>query len=201
MIIINARYFYAIDSKPLPTGPLYFDSISVRSRKIGKLLTSATSPSLINPLSGENQNHRISVAQYGKCAIRYHGKKIEVRVATLPTVHGESLVLSILATNAALPHDAINLSQENEKRVARLARKTHGVFLVVGPTGSGKTTTLHAALNTLNDTDRKIWTVENPVEITQPGLQQVQIRPKIGFDFSSALRAFLRADPDVVMIG
>lgn len=154
----------------------------------------------IKVMSGLDISER-RLPQDGRCAIRYRGKKIEVRVATLPTVHGESVVLRILATNDALPLDAINLSQENAKRVARLVRKTHGLFLVVGPTGSGKTTTLHSLLSSLNAAERKIWTAEDPVEITQQGLQQVQVQPKIGLDFSSALRAFLRADPDVIMIG
>ena len=139
--------------------------------------------------------------QDGKIATMYKGKPIELRVATLPTVNGESAVLRVLSSGDALPFDKLNLSERNEKAVLELISKPHGIFLVVGPTGSGKTTTLHAILGHINSPDRKIWTAEDPVEITQPGLQQVQVHPKIGFDFATALRAFLRADPDVILIG
>ncbi|MFB6261773.1 MAG: GspE/PulE family protein, partial [Thiohalorhabdaceae bacterium] len=97
--------------------------------------------------------------------------------------------------------DKLNLSPRNHRETAELINHPHGLFLVVGPTGSGKTTTLHGVLGELNTADRKLWTAEDPVEITQPGLQQVQVHPKIGFDFAAALRAFLRADPDVILIG
>jgi type II secretory ATPase GspE/PulE/Tfp pilus assembly ATPase PilB-like protein len=139
--------------------------------------------------------------QDGKCTVRYQRKPVELRVATLPTVHGESAVLRILAASKPLPLDAMNFSEGNRDRVDELAQHPHGILLVVGPTGSGKTTTLHSILGHINRPDRKIWTAEDPVEITQPGLQQVQVQPKIGFDFAAALRAFLRADPDVIMIG
>lgn len=139
--------------------------------------------------------------QDGKIATRYKGRPIELRVATLPTVNGESAVLRVLSSGYALPFDKLNLSEWNEKAVLELISRPHGIFLVVGPTGSGKTTTLHAILGRINSPDRKIWTAEDPVEITQPGLQQVQVHPKIGFDFAAALRAFLRADPDVILIG
>ena len=139
--------------------------------------------------------------QDGKCVVRYKGKPIELRVATLPTVHGESAVLRILAASKPLPLDAMGLSRRNFELTSELVQHPHGIFLVVGPTGSGKTTTLHAVLGYINNPERKIWTAEDPVEITQPGLQQVQVLPKIGFNFAAALRAFLRADPDVIMIG
>lgn len=156
--------------------------------------------SRIKVMSGLDISER-RLPQDGKCAIRFRNRRIEVRVATLPTVHGESAVLRILSSGVALPLSDLNLSESNKNSVERLVRKSHGVFLVVGPTGSGKTTTLHSVLGHLNQDDRKIWTAEDPVEITQPGLQQVQVQPRIGFDFAAALRAFLRADPDVIMIG
>ena len=139
--------------------------------------------------------------QDGKCAVRFKGKPVELRVATLPTVHGESAVLRILAASKPLPLSMMGLNERNDLLTNELTSHPHGIFLVVGPTGSGKTTTLHAVLGNINDPSRKIWTAEDPVEITQPGLQQVQVLPKIGFDFAAALRSFLRADPDVIMIG
>lgn len=139
--------------------------------------------------------------QDGKCVIKIRNQTLELRIATIPTVHGECAVIRLLAASAALPVDKLNLSERNKKECLRLIERPHGVFLVVGPTGSGKTTTLHAMLGHINVPEKKIWTAEDPVEITQPGLQQVQTNAKIGFNFAAALRAFLRADPDVIMIG
>ena len=139
--------------------------------------------------------------QDGKCKLKVRGQKLELRVATVPTVQGESAVLRIVAAGSAMPLDKLNLSAKNHEKIIDLSAHPHGLFLVVGPTGSGKTTTLHAVLGHINKPDRKIWTAEDPVEITQPGLQQVQMLPKIDFTFATAMRAFLRADPDVILIG
>lgn len=141
------------------------------------------------------------VPQDGKLAFKMSGQSVEVRVATLPTVAGEGVVMRILATGGAMPIEKMNLSPRNIGMLEEMIKKPHGILLVVGPTGSGKTTTLHAILGYLNTPDKKIWTAEDPVEITQPGLQQVQVSPKIGFTFANALRAFLRADPDIILIG
>ena len=139
--------------------------------------------------------------QDGKIQVRLRRKTIELRVATLPTVNGEAVVMRLLAASEPMPLEKLNLSALNLERMLEAVSHPHGIFLVVGPTGSGKTTTLHAILGHINTPERKIWTAEDPVEITQVGLQQVQMNPRIGLTFASALRAFLRADPDVIMIG
>lgn len=139
--------------------------------------------------------------QYGKCKLKVRGKKLELRVATVPTVQGESAALRILAAGSDMPLEKLNMTPANHKRVIELSAHPHGLFLVEGPTGSGKTTTLHAVLGHINKPEGKIRTAEDPVEITQPGLQQVQMIPKIDFTFATAMRAFLRADPDVILIG
>jgi type II secretory ATPase GspE/PulE/Tfp pilus assembly ATPase PilB-like protein len=127
---------------------------------------------------------------------------VEFRVATIPTVDNqEDVVLRLLASGKPMPLESLGLTAYNLKHVQRLVAQPYGMILVVGPTGSGKTTTLHSAISTINTPEKKIWAVEDPVEITQEGLRQVQVNPKIGLSFASALRSFLRADPDVIMIG
>jgi type II secretory ATPase GspE/PulE/Tfp pilus assembly ATPase PilB-like protein len=128
--------------------------------------------------------------------------KIELRVATIPTNSGlEDVVMRILASAKPIPVDKLGLSPYNLKNLKDVMERPYGLVLCVGPTGSGKTTTLHSALSHINVPERKIWTAEDPVEITQPGLRQVQVNPKIDWTFAKALRAFLRADPDVIMVG
>ena len=130
------------------------------------------------------------------------GRDIELRVATLPTQGGvEDVVLRLLDAGEPLPLDKIGFSKKNYKNFTRAISTPYGIVFVCGPTGSGKTTTLHSALKYLNKPETKIWTAEDPVEITQKGLRQVQVKPKIGFDFAAAMRSFLRADPDVIMVG
>jgi type II secretory ATPase GspE/PulE/Tfp pilus assembly ATPase PilB-like protein len=137
--------------------------------------------------------------------IRYKLAKdheIELRVATLPTAgNNEDVVLRLLTAKDTMPLEAMDFSQDVLQIVKELSERPHGIFLCVGPTGSGKTTTLHAIMKHINTDERKIWTAEDPIEITQEGLRQVQVQPKIGFTFATAMRAFLRADPDVIMIG
>ena len=140
------------------------------------------------------------IPQDGKIKIKRSGaEEIELRVVTIPT-QGD-VVMRILAKGDALPLSAMRMSNRNYQDILKICEQPYGMILVVGPTGSGKTTTLHAILNHINKPDRKIWTAEDPVEITQRGLRQVQVQPKIGFDFAAAMRAFLRADPDVIMVG
>jgi type II secretory ATPase GspE/PulE/Tfp pilus assembly ATPase PilB-like protein len=136
--------------------------------------------------------------------IRFKGPMgtIELRVATIPTSGGnEDVVMRILAASKPLPLEAMGFSERNLREFKVILQKPYGICLVVGPTGSGKTTTLHSGLGFINTEDMKIWTAEDPVEITQAGLRQVQVHPKIDFTFAIAMRAFLRADPDVIMVG
>jgi type II secretory ATPase GspE/PulE/Tfp pilus assembly ATPase PilB-like protein len=129
-------------------------------------------------------------------------REIELRVATLPTAgNNEDVVLRLLTAKETMPLEAMDFPPDVLQVVKDLAEQPHGIFLCVGPTGSGKTTTLHAVMKHINTDERKIWTAEDPIEVTQEGLRQVQVHPKIGFTFASAMRAFLRADPDVIMIG
>ncbi|MFC1811569.1 ATPase, T2SS/T4P/T4SS family [Thermodesulfobacteriota bacterium] len=141
--------------------------------------------------------------QDGKIKFKRKGvKSFELRLATLPTVGGwEDAVLRILAESGAMKFDDMGLIERNLTISKKCISQPYGLFLVVGPTGSGKTTTLHSALGYINKPGVKIWTAEDPVEITQLGLRQVQCQAKIGLDFSRVMRAFLRADPDIIMIG
>ncbi len=141
--------------------------------------------------------------QDGKIKFRkYAPLDIELRVATIPTAGGnEDVVMRLLAAGEPMPLEKMAMSDRNYRVLTEMIQKPYGIVLVVGPTGSGKTTTLHAALHFINKPETKIWTAEDPVEITQEGLRQVQVQPKIGFDFATAMRSFLRADPDVIMVG
>jgi type II secretory ATPase GspE/PulE/Tfp pilus assembly ATPase PilB-like protein len=124
-------------------------------------------------------------------------------VATIPTNNGlEDVVMRILASAKPMPLDQLGLSSRQPRASCEDAvERPYGMVLCVGPTGSGKTTTLHSALSHINVPERKIWTAEDPIEITQAGLRQVQVNPRIDWTFAKALRAFLRADPDVIMVG
>ncbi|CAN7172529.1 MULTISPECIES: GspE/PulE family protein [unclassified Variovorax] len=128
--------------------------------------------------------------------------RIELRVATVPTSNGlEDVVMRILASAKPVALDQLGLSERNLARFTAAVERPYGMVLCVGPTGSGKTTTLHSALMHINTPERKIWTAEDPIEITQAGLRQVQVNPRIDWTFAKALRAFVRADPDVIMVG
>jgi type II secretory ATPase GspE/PulE/Tfp pilus assembly ATPase PilB-like protein len=141
------------------------------------------------------QDGKINYADFG-------GPKLELRVAVMPTHDGlEDVVLRLLATTKPIPLAKLGLQPRDEDTFKRLSGHTFGLILAAGPTGSGKTTTLHSMLAEVNTGERKIWTAEDPIEITQPGLRQVQVNPKIGVTFAAAMRGFLRADPDIIMIG
>jgi type II secretory ATPase GspE/PulE/Tfp pilus assembly ATPase PilB-like protein len=141
--------------------------------------------------------------QDGKIKFKKYGPlDIELRVATIPSQGGvEDVVMRILASGEPIPLDNMGFSVRNLELVKKTIAKPYGLFFVCGPTGSGKTITLHSILKHINKPDTKIWTVEDPVEITQKGLRQVQVNKKAGLDFASIMRSFLRADPDVIMVG
>jgi len=141
--------------------------------------------------------------QDGKIKFKKYGPlDIELRVATIPSAGGvEDVVMRILAAGEPIPLEKLGLTAHNKVRLEKTVSKPYGLFYVCGPTGSGKTTTLHSILKFLNTPDTKIWTAEDPVEITQKGLRQVQINKKAGIDFALVMRAFLRADPDIIMVG
>ncbi|WP_295983749.1 ATPase, T2SS/T4P/T4SS family [uncultured Variovorax sp.] len=142
------------------------------------------------------QDGKINFARYSP------QHRIELRVATIPTNNGlEDVVMRILASAKPIPMERLGLSPDNYAQLTKAVERPYGMVLCVGPTGSGKTTTLHSALMHINTPERKIWTAEDPVEITQSGLRQVQINPRIDWTFAKALRAFVRADPDVIMVG
>ncbi len=158
--------------------------------------------SRIKIMAGMDISNR-RVPQDGKIQFKkFGGPDIELRVATLPTVgDNEDAVMRILAAHKPIPLDEIGMSENNLAQFKKLLATPYGILLVVGPTGSGKTTTLHSALGFLNRPEKKIWTAEDPVEITQHGLRQVQVNNKAGYTFAIAMRAFLRANPDIIMIG
>ena len=142
--------------------------------------------------------------QDGKIRFRMPtGRVVELRVATIPTsgAGNEDVVMRILSGSKPIPLDRLGMHPMNVDKFRKAVGEPYGLILCVGPTGSGKTTTLHSALGAINTDAVKIWTAEDPVEITQAGLRQVQVQPKIGFTFAAAMRSFLRADPDVIMIG
>lgn len=141
--------------------------------------------------------------QDGKIRFRRgKGDEIELRVATMPTQGGhEDVVLRILTKGKIMRLEDMALSPYNYENLVEILGKPYGLILAVGPTGSGKTTTLHAAIHHINRQNIKIWTIEDPIEITQEGIRQVQVNPKIGLDFARAMRSFLRSDPDVIMVG
>lgn len=162
---------------------------------------SASVISRLKIMAGINIAER-RLPQDGRIRVTVRGKEIDFRVATTPTLHGESVVLRILdRQDVALDFDALGFDGMLQALLREAIGRPHGIVLVTGPTGSGKTTTLYAALKEINTPDKKILTVEDPVEYMLAGVNQVPIRPQIGLSFANALRAFLRQDPDVMMVG
>ncbi|MCX5751899.1 MAG: type II secretion system ATPase GspE [Candidatus Saganbacteria bacterium] len=140
--------------------------------------------------------------QDGRIGLRVAGKEIDIRVSCFPTDWGENVVLRILdASSILIPLESLGFNPENLEKFSSIIKMPHGILLVTGPTGSGKTTTLYSALNTINTVDKNIITVEDPIEYHLPGVRQSQVDPKAGLTFASGLRSILRQDPDVIMVG
>jgi type IV pilus assembly protein PilB len=140
--------------------------------------------------------------QDGRMRYEQHNRAYDIRVSSVPTVNGEKLVLRILDKAAVLvPLSRLGFLPEQQQHFEQMVRKPHGMILVVGPTGSGKSTTLYASLNLLNDSRRNIMTLEDPVEYNVPGLNQIQVNPRVGLTFASGLRSFVRQDPDIILVG
>jgi type II secretion system protein E len=140
--------------------------------------------------------------QDGRIRMNLQGRRLDLRVSTIPTIHGESVVMRILDRAAILmPFEKLGFDRRTERYVDRLIQLPHGMMLVTGPTGSGKTTTLYAALDKINSPDKKIITIEDPVEYQLRGVNQIHVKPKIGLTFAAGLRHIVRQDPDVIMVG
>jgi general secretion pathway protein E len=140
--------------------------------------------------------------QDGRIRVNLHGTRVDIRVSTMPTVHGESIVMRLLQRSSVfLPLDKLGFPADTLKRFESLIKRPHGIILVTGPTGSGKTTTLYGALDKINSPDRKIITVEDPVEYQLKGVNQIPVKPKIGLTFATGLRHIVRQDPDVILVG
>ena len=185
------------------------DSLAVRFRVDGVLREAVRLPmamraplvSRIKVMANLNIAER-RLPQDGRMRIAVRGQEIDLRVATAPSIHGESVVMRILdRSKLALDFGALGFDEDLAGRLREAIKRPHGIVLVTGPTGSGKTTTLYAALSELNSADRKLLTVEDPIEYRLPGVIQTQVNPGIGFTFGAALRSFLRQDPDVMMVG
>ncbi|MFQ5521381.1 MAG: GspE/PulE family protein, partial [Candidatus Methylomirabilia bacterium] len=140
--------------------------------------------------------------QDGRIRVAVAGRRVDIRVSTVPTVHGESIVMRLLDRSSIfLALERLGFSQGTQRLFERLIGRPHGIILVTGPTGSGKTTTLYAALDKINSPDRKIITIEDPVEYQLSGVNQIPVKPKIGLTFATGLRHIVRQDPDVIMVG
>jgi type II secretory ATPase GspE/PulE/Tfp pilus assembly ATPase PilB-like protein len=208
--LVNLLLLEAIQSRTSDVHIEPFENeLKVKYRIDGELAEQPPPPKHLQPaligrikiMSGMNIAERY-VPQDGHITLRFEGRKVDIRVSTVPTLYGESVVMRIL-DKSALPLDLVSLgmAEATRKRMDRLIAKPHGMVLVTGPTGSGKTTTLYAALSKLYDPRKKIITIEDPVEYELSGVNQIPVNPKRGLNFATGLRHILRQDPDVIFVG
>jgi general secretion pathway protein E len=211
--VIRLAHRIVSDAMSRKASDIHFEptesGLQIRFRTDGLLQVIETHPkhvaapiiSRIKVMAGLNIAER-RLPQDGRIRVTVQGKETDFRVATSPTLHGESVVLRILdRQDVALDFEALGFDSRFERQLRECVSRPYGIVLITGPTGSGKTTTLYAALKSINTAERKILTVEDPVEYTLEGINQVPVRPEIGLTFARALRSFLRQDPDVLMVG
>lgn len=204
-LLVNAK---AIDSSDIHFEP-YEHKCRVRFRLDGKLkeqfiISLHEYPVIVNKLkirAGLDISEK-RLPQDGRITVKTNTDEFDIRVSSLPTLHGEKMVLRILSKDANhIELDELGFTKFELKTYKETVRKPNGIILISGPTGSGKTTTLYATLKLLNDDETNILTIEDPIEYTLEGINQVQLKENIGLDFASTLRTFLRQDPDVIMVG
>jgi general secretion pathway protein E len=185
------------------------DTLRVRYRVDGILFDQESPPRRLRDavtsrikLMAEMNIAERRLPQDGRIRVSLPGRRVDIRVSTIPTVHGESIVMRLLdRASVFLPLERLGFASDTLKRLENLIVRPHGIMLVTGPTGSGKTTTLYAALDKINSTDRKIITIEDPVEYQLKGVNQIPVKPKIGLSFATGLRHIVRQDPDVILVG
>ena len=202
-----------LEAKAIGSSDIHFEPYEhrcrVRLRLDGKLLEYYTVPVKDYPTMVNKVKIRANLdiaekrlPQDGRISINSNGEEFDIRVSSLPTLHGEKLVLRILSRDTgAVNLDELGMTEMELQRYHEGIKKPNGIVLISGPTGSGKTTTLYATLKQLNDGVSNILTIEDPIEYTLEGINQVQLKENIGLDFASSLRTFLRQDPDIIMVG
>jgi general secretion pathway protein E len=208
--LVNLIIQHAVELRASDIHVEPFESrLKVRYRVDGVLQETEAPPVQLSPavISRIKLMARLNIAerrlpQDGRIEMRIQGNDLDIRVSTVPTMHGESVVLRLLnRESVVLDFAALGFSAQPEQRLQSVLHIPHGVLLVTGPTGSGKTTTLYTALNSLNTSESKLITVEDPVEYQLEGVNQIQVKPAIGLTFATALRSIVRQDPDVIMVG
>jgi general secretion pathway protein E len=205
LIIENALASEASDIHIEP----FEDALRVRYRIDGVLYDQESPPRRLQPavtsrikIMAEMNIAERRLPQDGRIRVVLRGRRVDIRVSTIPTVYGESIVMRLLDRSTIfLPLERLGFAPETQARLEALIRRPHGIILVTGPTGSGKTTTLYAALDKINAPDKKIITIEEPVEYQLKGVNQIPVKPKIGLSFATGLRHIVRQDPDVIMVG
>jgi general secretion pathway protein E len=208
--LVNMLITRAVESR---TSDIHIEpfekNVKVRYRIDGALIDVESLPKRIQPavISRIKIMSRLNIAerrlpQDGRIKLRVSGRDIDLRVSTIPTIYGESIVMRILDRGSALiVLDHLGFPEETLEKYKKLINTPYGMLLVTGPTGSGKTTTLYASLNNINSPDKKIITIEDPIEYQIEGINQIQVKPQIGLTFANGLRHIVRQDPDIIMVG